>query len=133
MAEKVNIYVWDPINTVWVPAIGDNNGNIYITPVPPANTNTFKTGQKTVTTAGTPVQLSSVSVPVKAGTKLTVIAKPGNTGVIYFANSEAECVAGTYFDGLSAGLAHSFGVQDVQDIWIDASVNGEGVSWYCEQ
>jgi hypothetical protein len=100
---------------------------------PESNTAVFKTGQKTVATAGTPVQLSSSSVSVKAGTKLTVIAKPGNTGVIYFANTQGQCVAGTYFDALSPGLAHSFGVQDVENVWIDAAVNGEGVSWYCEQ
>jgi hypothetical protein len=99
----------------------------------PGNSTTFKTGQKAVTTAGTPVCLSSTSVPVKTGTKLTVIAFPSNTGVIYFANTQALCVAGTYFKALAAGLAHSFNVQDAQDIWIDSSVNGEGVSYYCEQ
>lgn len=99
----------------------------------PGNTDTFKTGQKTVTSAGTPVQLSTVSVAVPAGKKVTVIAKPDNTGTIYFANTQALCVAGTYFNGLAAGLAHSFEVNNVNQIWIDASVNGEGVSWYCEQ
>jgi hypothetical protein len=100
---------------------------------PEGNTAVFKTGQKNVTTAGTPECLSPVSVLVKAGTKLTVIAKPPNTGYIYFANTQAECTAGVYFESLMPGLAHSFAVQDAQNIWIDASVSGEGVSWYCEQ
>ena len=98
----------------------------------PSNSATFVTGQKNVTQAGIPEQLSATSIPVKDGKKLTMIAKPGNTGVIYFANTQALCVAGTYFDGLAAGLAHSFGVQDAQNIWIDASVSGEGVSFYIE-
>jgi hypothetical protein len=98
----------------------------------PGNAATFVTGEQVVASAGTPVQLATSSVPVLAGNKLTVIAKPGNTGVIYFANTQALCVAGTYFDALAAGLAHSFLVQDAQDIWIDASVSGEGVSYYVE-
>ena len=99
----------------------------------PGNTTVFKTGQKSVVTTGQPVCLAATSILVPAGSKLTVIAKPGNTGIIYFANTQALCIAGTYFDALSAGLAHSFNVQDVQNIWIDASVSGEGVSWYVEQ
>ena len=98
----------------------------------PGNTTAFLTGQQSVPNPGTPVQLSSSSKPVKAGLKLTMIAKPENTGAIYFANTQAQCVAGTYFDGLLAGLAHSFGVQDAMDIWIDADIAGEGVSYYIE-
>lgn len=94
---------------------------------------TFVTGQQTVDTAGTPVQLSSISVPVKPGTRVTVLSKPGNAGVIYFANSEANCVAGTYLDGLSPGLACAVAASDVKDIWIDAENDGDGASFYCEQ
>jgi hypothetical protein len=102
-------------------------------PVPtPGNATQFTTLQTVVPTAGTPVRLVSGDVPVPAGRKLTMIAKPGNTGVIYFANTQAECVAGTRFDGLAAGLAHSFLVQNANEIWIDASVSGEGVSFYVE-
>jgi hypothetical protein len=92
----------------------------------------FVTGQRTVDSAGTPVQLSITSIPIKAGTKLTMIAKPGNAGTIYFANSEANCITGRYFDGLSAGLAHSISALDAQDIWLDASDSGDGVSFYVE-
>ena len=101
--------------------------------IPEGNTAVFKVGQKNVAAAGTPECLSAGSVLVKPGTKLTVIAKPTNTGYIYFANTQALCAAGVRFESLMPGLAHSFFVQDVQNIWIDASVSGEGVSWYCEQ
>ena len=116
------------ITTIMVSTVINNQ------PVTPeGNTAVFKTGQQTVDTAGLPVCLSAVSVPVKAGTKLTVIAKPTNTGYIYFANTQAECVAGSYFESLMPGLAHSFAVQDTQNVWIDSLISGEGVSWYCEQ
>jgi len=105
--------------------------NIPVTPA--GNTTVFKTGQQIVAAAGVPVQLSATSVAVKAGTKLTVIAKPSNAGTIYFANTQALCIAGIYFNGLLPGLAHSFAVQDAQNVWLDASNSGDGVSWYCEQ
>lgn len=102
---------------------------------PPVNTPgaTFLTGQRTVAAAGTPVQLSTTSIPVRAGTRVTVISKPGNTGAIYFAASQALCVAGTYFDGLNPGLAASIAVTDVNQIWIDAANNNDGASYYVEQ
>ena len=108
---------------------------VTITNIPspvPGNSTQFTTLQTVVPTAGTPVPLVTGDVPVGAGKKLTMIAKPGNTGVIYFANTEAQCVVGTRFDGLAAGLAHSFLIQNANEIWIDASVSGEGVSFYVE-
>lgn len=93
----------------------------------------FRTGQCTVTTAGTPVQLVQESIPVPYGKRVTVISKPNNTGAIYFANSLAECIAGKYFDGLDPALAHSFDISNVNLIWLDAEVSGEGASWYVEQ
>lgn len=99
---------------------------------PPSNSTWFRTGQQTVTSAGNPVQLSTDPVPVKPGSKLTMIAKPGNSGVIYFAAIATECVPGTYFDGLLPGMAHSFAVTDAMDIWIDGSHDGDGVSFYAE-
>lgn len=90
------------------------------------------TGQKDVTTAGTAVQLPDVTVP--DGCQLTIIAKPGNTGYIYFGNSKANAESSTNrFDSLSAGLAVSLKVTNANLVWIDASVSGEGVSWIVEQ
>jgi len=94
---------------------------------------TFVTGQQTVASAGPPVRLSLTSVPVRSGTRVTVISKPGNTGAIYFANSLANCVAGIYFDGLDVGLAAQIAIDDVMNIWIDAANDTDGASWYAEQ
>ena len=95
------------------------------------NKNTWRHGQKTVSTAGTPVQLPDLEIP--DGYSVTVIAKTGNTGYIYLGSTEAECANSVLrFDGLSAGLAHSLKVKNLNRIWIDASVDGEGVSWSVE-
>lgn len=98
------------------------------------NKSSFATGQATVTTHGTAVQLSGSSVPVPDGFGLTVIAKPGNSGTIYLGNSKANAENDTIrFDGLSAGLAVSLKVTDVNLVWVDSSDDGEGVSWIVEQ
>lgn len=95
------------------------------------NLPTFVTGQKDVTTAGEPEQLDDWPIP--DGFKLTVIARTGNTGYIYLGKNKADCAnTKRRFDGLSAGLAHSFRVQNANAVWVDASVDGEGVSWSVE-
>lgn len=89
-------------------------------------------GQKNVTTAGTAVQLPSVSVP--NGFQLTIIAKTGNTGYIYLGKSKALAESATdRFDGLSAGLAVSLKITNANLVWVNSSVNGEGVSYLVEQ
>jgi hypothetical protein len=95
------------------------------------NKKTWRHGQKNVTTAGTPEALGDLEIP--DGYPVTVIAKTGNTGYIYLGKTEGACAnSNTRFDGLSAGLAHSLRVKNLNEIWIDASVDGEGVSWSVE-
>ncbi len=96
------------------------------------NRSSFTTGQKNVTIAGTAEQLPSVIIP--DGFQLTIIAKPANTGTIYFGNSKANAESATNrFDGLSAGLAVSLKVTNANLVWVNASVNGEGISYIVEQ
>ncbi|GAI69133.1 unnamed protein product [marine sediment metagenome] len=100
------------------------------------NLPTFATGQKDVITAGEPEQLDDWPIP--DGFKLTVIARPGNTGSIYLGKNKGECANNKRrFDGLGAGLAHSLRVKNVNAVWVDSSVQGttaapEGVSWSVE-
>jgi hypothetical protein len=103
---------------------------IIVTPVIIPNKATWRHGQKNVTTAGIPVQLDPLEIP--DGYPVTIIAKTGNTGYIYLAKTGGECVDGIRFDGLSAGLAHSLRVKNLNQIWIDADTDGEGVSWSVE-
>lgn len=96
------------------------------------NLPTFQTGQKDVTVAGTPEQLDDFRIP--PGFKLTVIAKTGNTGYIYLGKDKGDCANNSRrFDGLEAGVAVSLRVQNTNAVWVDASVDGEGVSWIVEQ
>jgi len=75
-----------------------------------------------VTTAGTRVQLPNI--PCR---EVTVIAKDTNTGVIYVGGSD---VASTkYGVKLKADGSFTFPVANVNQIYIDASVSGEGVSY----
>lgn len=78
--------------------------------------------KKTVTTAGTRVRLDDIP----AG-EVTVIALKGNTGSIFVGGSD---VSSTVFGvELQANEAFTFNVNNANLIYIDASVNGEGVSY----
>lgn len=91
----------------------------------------FITGQKNVTTAGTPVQLPDVSVP--DGFKVIVMAKPSNTGDIYLGNSVTILSASLRFDKLEAGDSVPLQVTNTNLIWIDSTVNLEGICYIVEQ
>ena len=94
----------------------------------------FLSGAQTVTTAGTEVRLLPTSTAQKRWRSVTIIAKAENTGKIYLGGSD---VASTTNGGLAAGDSVSLAYDhvsgrllDLDDIWIDASVNGEGVDFY---
>lgn len=83
-------------------------------------------GRKTVTTAGTRVQLATS----KAINSVAVTALEGNTGQI--------CVGGKTVVAklenrtgipLAAKQTATIDTDDIGDLWIDSTVNGEGVSW----
>lgn len=91
----------------------------------------FTTITKTVTTAGTRVQLSSTALLVRS---FTVCAKTANTGHIYYGGATVDSTNGV---DLSAGdctgwapVAATGGstAYDLSSAYIDASVNGEGVN-----
>jgi len=85
-------------------------------------------GTKTVTTAGTPVALGSATTRRVAAVVLT--AYSSNTGVIWYGTSSvlASTKTGT---PLVAGATNtiSLGSGDLDDIYIDSTVNGEGASY----
>jgi len=80
-------------------------------------------GQQVVAAAGTRVQLSATSVPILS---VTVKALATNTGDIYIGG--ANVAAGNGYI-LASGEPVSLDVDDLADVWIDAAVNGEGVSF----
>ncbi|GAI57066.1 unnamed protein product, partial [marine sediment metagenome] len=101
------------------------------------NKPTFATGQKDVITAREPEQLDDW--PIADGFKLTVIAKPNNTDLIYLGKNKSDCANNKRrFDGLEAGVAVSLKVKNVNAVYVDSEAQGtvtapEGVSWIVEQ
>ena len=85
----------------------------------------FTTGQKTVATAGTAVQLIS---SVKTVHAVVVKALPGNTGKVCV-GPKGTTYAGNNGYVLEAGVAISFPIADLSKVWIDAQTNGDGVCW----
>lgn len=85
---------------------------------------TFYHGQKTVTTAGTEVALAP-SQPLMEGI-ITIKALHANTGWIYIGKDPVTSSTGFVLD---AGERITLTTDNVADVFIDSSVNGEGVSW----
>ncbi len=86
-------------------------------------------GQTTVTTAGSAVQLGDQPV----GAALQVKALDTNTGIVAIGNDYSDNSGDvTLSTGLrlAAGQSAIFDyVGNLASIWLDAAVNGEGVSW----
>jgi hypothetical protein len=80
------------------------------------------TGKTTVTTAGTRVVLASA----QAITSVTIKALAANTGTIYVGGSS---VASTNGFQLAKSESVSMDITDLSTVYIDASVNGEGVTY----
>jgi hypothetical protein len=76
-----------------------------------------------VTTAGTRVQLPNI--PCKT---VTVIAKRTNTGSIFCGMNTVNNTT-VYGVELEQKETYDFDVFNANEIWIDASVSGEGVSY----
>jgi hypothetical protein len=77
---------------------------------------------QTVTAAGTRVQLPNVPC-----SELTIIGKRTNTGYIYAGKNNVSSTV--YGVELGAKDSYTFSVSNANEIWIDASVSGEGVSY----
>jgi len=85
-------------------------------------------GTKSVTTAGTRVQLDTTSRPVSA---ILIIAKSSNVGRIFYGGSD---VASTTQTGLEPGESVTFGSIeeepfDIANIYIDSANNSDGVDF----
>lgn len=87
-------------------------------------------GRKTVTTSGTEVQLSSSSVSCNS---IMISALDTNTGVIVVGDSSMPAPASATRQGayLWAGQTEYFPIGNLNEVYIDATVNGEGVSFTC--
>ncbi len=84
-------------------------------------------GRKTVTTAGTRVQLSSTSTPCK---RVDIKAMTSNTDVIAVAGSSVVAAAGSETGiVLYPGDGVTLLIDNLNKVYIDSRVNGEGVTY----
>jgi hypothetical protein len=84
-----------------------------------------QSGQTTVTTAGTEVLLNA-DQPCNC---VIVKALPTNTGVMYIGNNGSNAVSSTTGYPLSAKEYVVIETKNLNQWYVDASVNGEGVAW----
>lgn len=87
----------------------------------------IETFQKTVTTAGTPVKLDDV--PVESDQSVVIKAKSANTGTITVGFSSASALnsSSSHFKLRANESLEDIKISNTNRIWIDATVNGEGV------
>lgn len=93
------------------------------------NRSSITTGEKTVTTAGTAVQMPDVEVP--EGFEATITAKHFNVGRVYIGGTKAEAEA--HHPGLGPDDVFHEYVTNLNAIWIDADNDGEGVDYEVPQ
>jgi hypothetical protein len=86
----------------------------------------------TVTTAGTPVNLSDTPIPDGYSVAIRGLIANG-TGLIYVANSSANTAVAASRFILRAGDSIYLNINNLNLVWIDASVNGNGIEIVVEQ
>lgn len=89
---------------------------------------TFEVSSLAIAAAGTAQQLSAHRIP--QGFCLTVHAHPTNNGYIYIGESKARAEA-HHFTLTPDASVHLL-VDNVGDVWVDASISGEIVEWVLE-
>lgn len=84
-----------------------------------------RSGQITVPTAGTAVQ-----GPNEPGIQFTLAAHPANTGIIWIGNNGSNTVSNATGYGLKPGDPPLIvKAANLNEFWIDATVNGEKACW----
>lgn len=88
---------------------------------------TISDGRKVVTTAGTRVALSSTSLVYD---EVTITAETDNTGIVVIGGSTVVASLSTrQGTPLNAGDSRSYQNVDLAKVYIDSTVNGDGVTW----
>ena len=93
----------------------------------------LKTLQKNVAVSGTPEQLHS-GFPVPDGISVVIKAKSTNSGNITIGGSSADALnTSTAYFSLTPDQMASLEVENLNIVYIDATVSGEGVEIIFEQ
>ena len=82
-------------------------------------------GQKTVTTAGTAVQLGTADILGP----LAIKALDTNTGVVAVGNVSGDVTVSNGFRLAAGDSVILEYVGNLANLWLDSAVNGEGISW----
>jgi len=92
-----------------------------------ANKAVFKHGQKSVAVAGTREQMAALAIP--DGFAVIIKALIGNTGKIYVGDVTVDNTNGYE---LNASEFVTLKITNLNKVYLDTSVNTEGVSWTVE-
>lgn len=108
----------------------DSDGREVVATRGSAGTSSPGNVRKTVTTAGTAEKLSATALPIR---RAVVCALSTNTGVVVVGGSGVIAAAGTRNSPyLNAGDTIELGSVDLSAVYVDSTVNGEGVAVYYE-
>lgn len=119
LVKKVGNYGWDGTN--WIKLSSDANGNLRTI----SGITGINHGVKTVTTAGTDETLVASTTAVK---RVIIQAQTDNTGFIAIGTAGVDATEATGTGVLlTAGDSVEFDIDDLVDISIDATADGEGV------
>lgn len=87
----------------------------------------LRDGRQTVTTGGTAVQLSSTSTRCRS---LVVTAETDNTGIIVVGGTTVVASLATRRGTpLAAGDSIGIDISNLNSVWLDTTVNGDGVTF----
>ena len=95
----------------------------------PANRSTFLSGIVNVPVPGTPVQLPNISIP--DGFAVTLVPLPGNAGLVY--TQYVATASPTTRMALDNGQPNAFPVKNLNVVYLDADVAGDGMTWQVVQ
>ncbi len=89
-------------------------------------------GRKVIASAGTPEQLSTASVSMRS---VTIQALLTNTGNVAIGGPTVDVTPGSQrgailAPGAATVVGSTEGEDDLRDVWLDAAVTGEGVSYF---
>jgi len=104
--------------------VGSSSGGSI--PVVISGNSTLASGSRTVTTAGTRVQLSPISVPCK---KIIIQGGVNNGGWIYVGDSTVSASNGY---AIAASQSVTVTPDNLNLVWIDSANNGEGITYIYE-
>lgn len=115
----VHGFVFDEATNTWYAQAGTAAGAISVSSVSPS---TLANGQKTVTLAGT-AEVLGASTAIQG---VIIKANDANTGIIYVGDASVDSTNGY---ALRRNASVAFDIDNLDDVYIDSSVNGEGVSY----